>query len=123
MPTRTTSRPSPREIPAGGSRVGSSQANSATGFTGPDGPRARLRSETKQLWLPSRDSVFLARRARRGMGRGVATMPFSDVSVDRMFGIRDIAGDAIISVDADQKVLFFNRGAERTFGYAAADVV
>ena len=38
-------------------------------------------------------------------------------------GILEIAADAIISVDEQQRVLHFNRGAEVTFGYAAHEVV
>lgn len=35
----------------------------------------------------------------------------------------DLAEDAILSVAADGRVVLFNRGAERTFGYAAAEVL
>ncbi len=38
-------------------------------------------------------------------------------------GILDIAADAIISVDDGLRVLHFNRGAERIFGYAAAEML
>ncbi len=38
-------------------------------------------------------------------------------------GILEIAADAIISVDEQQRILHFNRGAELTFGYAATEML
>ncbi len=38
-------------------------------------------------------------------------------------GILDIAADAIITINQDQQILHFNRGAEETFGWRAADVL
>lgn len=42
---------------------------------------------------------------------------------DRLFGVIDIAGDAIISVDSAQTIVLFNRGAETIFGWTAAEVI
>lgn len=55
---------------------------------------------------------------------GMATaMMRSALLEKRLEGIIDTAEDAIISVDAEQRVVHFNVGAEKIFGYAAQDVV
>ncbi|HVZ24277.1 MAG TPA: PAS domain S-box protein [Vicinamibacterales bacterium] len=45
------------------------------------------------------------------------------LSEAKFSGIISIADDAIISVDADQRITIFNEGAERIFGYARHDVI
>ena len=45
------------------------------------------------------------------------------LSQARFAGIVEIADDAIISVDADQKIILFNQGAERIFGWNAAEAI
>jgi len=44
-------------------------------------------------------------------------------SESRFEGILKIAEDAIISVGSDQRILLFNQGAEKVFGYAAVEVI
>jgi PAS domain S-box-containing protein len=44
-------------------------------------------------------------------------------SESRFQGILEIAEDAIISVDSEQRVLLFNHGAEKVFGYSAAELI
>ena len=41
----------------------------------------------------------------------------------RLAGILDNAEDAIISVDSEQRVTLFNRGAEQIFGYSTGEIV
>ena len=37
-------------------------------------------------------------------------------------GLLAIAADAVIAVDEDQRIIFFNEGAERIFGWSASEV-
>ncbi|MBI3609120.1 MAG: EAL domain-containing protein [Nitrospirae bacterium] len=41
----------------------------------------------------------------------------------RFRGILDIANEAVISIDETQRILLFNKGAEKTFGYSSAEVI
>ncbi len=41
----------------------------------------------------------------------------------RLEGLLDAAHDAIVVADAEQRVIMFNKGAERNFGYSAAEII
>jgi PAS domain S-box-containing protein len=72
---------------------------------------------------PSRQASSAKRAPRRPIpdrGRGDAAGAVSESLLSR---ILDIADDAIICIDQDQKVIMFNQGAERMFGYAAREVL
>jgi PAS domain S-box-containing protein len=42
--------------------------------------------------------------------------------VDLFAGLLAIAADAVIALDHEQRIIFFNEGAERIFGYSATEV-
>jgi PAS domain S-box-containing protein len=45
------------------------------------------------------------------------------LSEAKFAGIISISSDAIVSIDEDQRIVFYNQGAEQTFGYAAEQVM
>ncbi len=51
-----------------------------------------------------------------------STLP-DPLAAARLAGLLDSAMDGIITVDADQRILMYNRAAERMFGWSAAQVL
>jgi PAS domain S-box-containing protein len=49
--------------------------------------------------------------------------PTSNAHARHMASVLAIVAEAIISVDANHRIIFFNQGAERIFGYAASEVL
>jgi PAS domain S-box-containing protein len=60
-------------------------------------------------------------RARPYIGEAMPTK--SKLPADFGAAIVSIAADAIISVDEEQRIVLFNRGAESIFGYTAEEIV
>ena len=93
----------------------------------------RVRTKSGQwIWILDRGKVF-ARNARGEPTRMVGTE--LDVTARKRTeaelrlaeakstGILSISADAIISIDAEQRITMFNEGAERMFGYAKAEAI
>lgn len=81
-------------------------------FTYPLRDPKRIRSIQKIF--AGRAAVELVRMKESAAHKGV---------MSHLLGVLNISEDGIISVDDKQRVIVFNRGAERIFGYRSADIV
>lgn len=68
-------------------------------------------------------AAAMYRSIRRDLSRRARAEEALRESEAKFAGILAIAADAIITVDARQRILHFNHGAEQIFGYAEDDIV
>ncbi len=87
----------------------------------------RHETEVNGVWL-----LFIHRRAANdefvlAYGTDITERKRAEEAVQtakaRFEGILEIAQDAIISVDSNQRIILFNQGAEKVFGFPQAEVI
>lgn len=87
-----------------------------------------------QAPIPVSDDHFMIREPTTGriLGMGTVTRDITEIkrlqeavrlSEAKASGIVSISADAIISMDEDQKIIIFNEGAEKIFGYSKSEII
>lgn len=85
-----------------------------------------------EVFLPASERWIAVRSYPAAVGVTVFLQDITDrklaedalrVSEAKFAGIVGISADAIISIDADQRIIHFNSGAEEIFGWRAADMI
>ncbi|MFQ5741939.1 MAG: PAS domain S-box protein, partial [Acidobacteriota bacterium] len=79
--------------------------------------------ETAALWRKSNGTLAGYLGIIRDVTRQKQTQEELETSRARLAGLINGVDEAIISIDEDNKIILFNAGAEKTFGYKAEEVI
>jgi PAS domain S-box-containing protein len=90
-----------------------------------------VRPDGRSVWLEetARGEFDASGRLARvkGLTRDITERKRTEIGLQaseaRLAGILEIAGDAIVSIDAKQRITLFNGAAERLFGYARGEML
>ena len=90
-----------------------------------------VRPDGRSVWLEetARGEFDATGRLSRvkGLTRDISERKRTEIGLQaseaRLAGILEIAGDAIVSIDARQRITLFNGAAERLFGYARGEML
>ena len=91
-------------------------------YVRPDGRSVWL-EETARGEFDATGTLLRVKGLTRDMTERKLTESGLQASEARLAGILEIAGDAIISIDAKQRITLFNGAAERLFGYSRGEML